>query len=79
MVSVSALFVTIVCLAGKSLAVGVVGTAPGFAAGTTGGGTATPQYPSSLAELKTWLTDSTARVIVINQELVHPFQYLKLN
>ncbi|KAI8211253.1 putative pectin lyase E [Colletotrichum sp. SAR 10_76] len=39
----------------------------GFAAGTTGGGSATPQYPSSLAELKTWLTDSTPRVIMINR------------
>jgi hypothetical protein len=28
----------------------VKGTAPGFAAGTTGGGSATPQYPSSLTE-----------------------------
>ncbi|KAI9051828.1 hypothetical protein LZ554_004090 [Drepanopeziza brunnea f. sp. 'monogermtubi'] len=48
--------------------VGVVGTAPGFAASTTGGGLATPQYPANIAELKEWLTDSTPRVIVLNKE-----------
>ncbi|KAH6886203.1 pectin lyase fold/virulence factor [Thelonectria olida] len=45
----------------------VTGTSKGFAAGTTGGGSATPQYPSSLDELTKWLTDSTARVIMINK------------
>ncbi len=55
-------------LAGKCVAVGVVGNAPGFAASTTGGGSATPQYPANIAELKSWLTDSTARVIVLNKE-----------
>ncbi|EKD15137.1 uncharacterized protein L3040_005156 [Drepanopeziza brunnea f. sp. 'multigermtubi'] len=52
----------------RSNAVGVVGKAPGFAAGTTGGGSATPQYPADIAELKKWLTDSTPRVIVLNKE-----------
>ena len=28
----------------------VKGTAPGYAAGVTGGGNATPQYPSSIAQ-----------------------------
>ncbi|KAF2810646.1 pectin lyase-like protein [Mytilinidion resinicola] len=55
-------------LAGRSVAVGVVGTPEGFAASTTGGGSATPQYPADIAELKTWLTDSTTRVIVLNKE-----------
>ncbi|KAH8884717.1 pectin lyase-like protein [Thozetella sp. PMI_491] len=45
----------------------VRGSPQGFAAGTTGGGTATPQTPSSITELKTWLTDSTARVILIDR------------
>ncbi|KAI6711003.1 pectin lyase [Diplocarpon mali] len=55
-------------LAGQCGAVGVVGTAPGFAAGTTGGGSATPQYPADIDQLKTWLTDATARVIVLDRE-----------
>lgn len=46
----------------------VTGTPDGFAAGTTGGGDATPATPSSLEELKTWLTDDVARVIVIDRE-----------
>ncbi|PBP23007.1 pectin lyase A precursor [Diplocarpon rosae] len=55
-------------LAGQCTAVGVVGTAPGFAAGTTGGGSATPQYPADIVELKAWLTDATPRVIVLEKE-----------
>ncbi|KAL0940258.1 pectin lyase [Colletotrichum truncatum] len=39
----------------------------GFAAGTTGGGSAAPQYPSSIAQLKEWLTDSTPRTIMIDR------------
>jgi pectin lyase len=65
---------SLLLLAGHSLAVGVVGKAEGFAASTTGGGSATPQYPANIAELKTWLTDSTARVIVLNKEHVPLFQ-----
>ena len=42
-----------------------VGTPFGLAAGTTGGGSATTQTPSSNAELASWLSDSTARVIVL--------------
>ncbi|KAJ7303005.1 pectate lyase [Mycena albidolilacea] len=42
-----------------------VGTPFGLAAGTTGGGSATPSVPSSLAQLTTWLSDSTARVILL--------------
>ncbi|KAG3088911.1 hypothetical protein PI124_g16850 [Phytophthora idaei] len=38
-------------------------TAPGLAAGTTGGGNANPVYPTSLAELKNYLKDSQPRVI----------------
>ncbi|KAJ6465174.1 pectin lyase-like protein [Mycena vitilis] len=45
--------------------VSAVGTPFGLAAGTTGGGSATPSVPSSLAELTTWLSDSTARVILL--------------
>ncbi|KAB8269003.1 pectin lyase fold/virulence factor [Aspergillus minisclerotigenes] len=49
-------------------AAGVSGTAFGFAQGTTGGGNASPQTPSSLDELKTWITDDVARVILIDRE-----------
>ncbi|KAF4611213.1 hypothetical protein D9613_006663 [Agrocybe pediades] len=44
-----------------------VGTPFGLAAGTTGGGNATPAVPSSLAELTTWLSDSTPRVILLDK------------
>ncbi|KAF2627998.1 polysaccharide lyase family 1 protein [Macroventuria anomochaeta] len=46
----------------------VIGKPEGFASGTTGGGSATCAIPSSVAELKTWLTDSTARCIVLDKE-----------
>uniref|UniRef100_A0A8H7N7A4 pectin lyase n=1 Tax=Bionectria ochroleuca TaxID=29856 RepID=A0A8H7N7A4_BIOOC len=43
------------------------GTAFGFAAGTTGGGTATPVYPTTNDQLVGYLTDSSARVIMIDR------------
>tara|TARA_R110002060_G_scaffold44893_1_gene56272 strand:- start:438 stop:644 length:207 start_codon:yes stop_codon:yes gene_type:complete len=66
----SATFVlaSLAAFAGRCAAAGVTGSAPGFAKGTTGGGSATGAYPKDIAELKTWLTDSTARVILINKE-----------
>ncbi|KAG8875922.1 hypothetical protein FRB97_004628 [Tulasnella sp. 331] len=42
-----------------------VGTAFGYATGTTGGGSATAATPTSNAQLVSWLGDSTARVIVL--------------
>ncbi|KAF9022749.1 pectin lyase-like protein [Hymenopellis radicata] len=42
-----------------------VGTPFGQATGTTGGGSASEATPSSLAELTAWLSDSTARTIVL--------------
>ncbi|KAF9530574.1 putative pectin lyase D [Crepidotus variabilis] len=47
--------------------VAAVGSAFGYATGTTGGGSATAQTPSSNAELVSWLGDSTARVIVLDK------------
>jgi pectin lyase len=44
----------------------VSGTPPGFASGTPGGGTATPVYPSTIAQLKTYLTSTSPQVIVIS-------------
>ena len=64
----SYIFGNLLAFLGRAAAVGVVGTAPGFAASTTGGGSATPQYPADIIELKTWLTGSRARVIVLNKE-----------
>ncbi|KAF2086022.1 polysaccharide lyase family 1 protein [Saccharata proteae CBS 121410] len=55
-------------LAHQALAVGVVGSAEGFASGVTGGGDATPVYPSSIDELVSYLGDDEARVIVLDQE-----------
>ncbi|GLA86109.1 hypothetical protein AtubIFM56815_010360 [Aspergillus tubingensis] len=43
----------------------VSGSAPGFAAGVTGGGDATPVYPTTIDELKKYLTSSSPQNIVI--------------
>lgn len=45
----------------------VVGKAEGFAAGVTGGGSATLDYPDTIDDLVSLLTDSTARVIVLDR------------
>lgn len=50
-----------------STAQSVSGKAEGFAYGVTGGGSATPQTPSDIDELKEWLSDETARVIVLDK------------
>ncbi|KAF2128960.1 polysaccharide lyase family 1 protein [Dothidotthia symphoricarpi CBS 119687] len=55
-------------LASTAAAAGVTGTAVGFAAKTTGGGDAEPVYPTTIEELTTYLTDSEARVIILNKE-----------
>ncbi|KAJ4336450.1 hypothetical protein N0V95_008611 [Ascochyta clinopodiicola] len=46
----------------------VVGKPEGFAAGATGGGNAPCAIPANVAQLKTWLTDSVARCIVLDKE-----------
>ena len=48
-------------------AIRAVGTPFGLAAGTTGGGSAAAATPSSLAELTNWLSDGTARTIVLDK------------
>jgi pectin lyase len=53
---------------GERATYAVKGTPEGFGKGTTGGGTAACLVPSSVSELKTWLTDSTARCIVLDRE-----------
>ncbi|KAL0944655.1 pectin lyase [Colletotrichum truncatum] len=49
-------------------AAAVTGAAEGFAKGVTGGGSATPVYPSTTAELVSYLQDSQPRVIMLNKE-----------
>lgn len=46
----------------------VVGKAEGFAAGVTGGGSATPDHPNDIDELVSLLTDATPRVIILSKE-----------
>ncbi|CAD6447271.1 855f46aa-30b4-48e2-91f7-240db3e0f69b [Sclerotinia trifoliorum] len=50
-----------------SAAIAVHGAAEGFAKGVTGGGSATPVYPTTNAELVSYLGDSSPRVIVLNK------------
>ncbi|KAF2443737.1 polysaccharide lyase family 1 protein [Karstenula rhodostoma CBS 690.94] len=44
----------------------VSGTPPGFAGGATGGGNAKPVYPTTIADLKKYLTSKDPQVIVIS-------------
>ncbi|RHZ68358.1 hypothetical protein CDV55_107559 [Aspergillus turcosus] len=60
------LAIVIGCIASTS-AVSVSGAAEGFAKGVTGGGSATAVYPSTNAELVSYLGDSQARVIVLTK------------
>lgn len=48
-------------------AVAVTGSAFGYAAGTTGGGNSAPVTPTTTAELVSYLTDSSPRVIMIDR------------
>ncbi|OJJ42895.1 hypothetical protein ASPZODRAFT_75268 [Penicilliopsis zonata CBS 506.65] len=48
-------------------AVSVSGSAEGFASGVTGGGDATPVYPTTIDELVSYLGDDEARVVVLSQ------------
>jgi pectin lyase len=53
---------------GQRATYAVVGKPEGFAAGTTGGGSAECAVPADVKQLKEWLSDSTARCIVIDKE-----------
>lgn len=55
------------CAFESAAAISVTGAAEGFAKGVTGGGSATPVYPSTTAELVSYLGDSSARVIVLDK------------
>ncbi|KAH8651450.1 pectin lyase 2 [Xylariales sp. PMI_506] len=67
MVSTKFLALSLGVLARHALAVGVTGAAEGFAKGVTGGGTATPVYPTTTAELVSYLGDDVARVIILTK------------
>ncbi|KAL1872410.1 hypothetical protein Daus18300_004381 [Diaporthe australafricana] len=61
-------FLLTAILAGdRASAAGVTGAAEGFAKGVTGGGSATAVYPSTNAELVSYLGDSSARVIILTK------------
>lgn len=54
-------------VANSASAVSVSGTPEGFAASVTGGGDANAVYPTTTDELVSYLTDSSPRVIVLQQ------------
>ncbi|KAG8817905.1 hypothetical protein FRC18_000325 [Serendipita sp. 400] len=57
---------TILALAlGGASVVQAIGTPLGFGSSTTGGGSAAAATPTSNAQLASWLSDSTARTIVL--------------
>ncbi|RAL07375.1 polysaccharide lyase family 1 protein [Aspergillus homomorphus CBS 101889] len=63
----AAVLTAVAALAQQALAVGVSGSPVGFAASATGGGSATPVYPSTTDELVSYLGDDEARVIVLSK------------
>ncbi|KAK9782768.1 putative Pectin lyase B [Seiridium cardinale] len=67
MISKQFLAVALAALARQVSAAGVTGSAEGFAEGVTGGGSATAVYPTTTAELVSYLGDSSARVIILQQ------------
>jgi pectin lyase len=67
-------FILLAAAATGTSAAGVTGSAEGFAKGVTGGGSATPVYPSTTAELVSYLGDSSARVIILTKTYTLPCQ-----
>lgn len=55
-------------LLGGVASVQAIGTALGYGSATTGGGGAAPATPTSTAQLLSWLSDSTARTIVLTSQ-----------
>ncbi|KAL4901548.1 putative pectin lyase D [Aspergillus multicolor] len=58
---------TLLAAAATAAATSVSGAAEGFAKGVTGGGSASPVYPSTNDELVSYLGDDEARVIVLTK------------
>lgn len=61
-----AILANLASLGSAALSSVVTGTPMGFAKDTVGGGNATPVYPKTIAELKTYLTSDSPQVIVIS-------------
>ncbi|KAF1928767.1 polysaccharide lyase family 1 protein [Didymella exigua CBS 183.55] len=62
------IFAAVAAIAGSAYGADAVkGAAEGFAKGVTGGGSATPVYPSTTAQLISYLSDSSPRVIVLTK------------
>ena len=57
-------------LAGQAVAQTVSGAAEGFAKGVSGGGGASPVYPQTTQDLKSYLGDNEPRVIVLTKTCV---------
>lgn len=68
LIALATAYTTNAAAVGERATYAVKGTPEGFGKGTTGGGSAACTIPSSVAQLKTWLTDSTARCIVLDRE-----------
>lgn len=58
---------TMAAMVNTASAIAVIGTAEGFAHAATGGGDATPVYPTTTDELISYLGDDQQRVIVLTQ------------
>ncbi|KAF3000513.1 hypothetical protein E8E14_006852 [Neopestalotiopsis sp. 37M] len=67
MISRQFLAVALAALVRQVTGAGVTGSAEGFAKGVTGGGSATAVYPTTNAELVSYLGDSSARVIILTK------------
>jgi pectin lyase len=61
------ILVTSFAAAVSTVNAGVVGAAEGFAKGVTGGGNAAPVYPTTNAQLVSYLGDNQARVIILTK------------
>ncbi|TDZ38748.1 putative pectin lyase C [Colletotrichum spinosum] len=68
MKSASAILAVLAGLVNIAAAQAVSGKAEGFAAGVTGGGSATAVTPKDIKELTTYLTDDEPRVILLDKE-----------
>ena len=72
MIKLNLLFTALAALTSGVSAQSVSGAAEGFAKGVTGGGSATAVYPTTNAELVSYLGDSSARVIVLTKTCESP-------
>ncbi|KAH8767309.1 pectin lyase 2 [Diaporthe sp. PMI_573] len=67
MLSPTVILAALAAFANTVAAAGVTGAAEGFAKGVTGGGSAAAVYPKTNDELVSYLTDSSARTIILTK------------